>query len=64
LMLNGRYDFARRVEEGQNLLYENLGTPRENILRKTYETDHDAPRLERIKEVTAFLDKYLGPVKK
>ena len=64
LMLNGRYDFARRVEEGQNLLYENLGTPRENILRKTYETDHDAPRLDRIKETAAFLDKYLGPVKK
>jgi serine/threonine protein kinase/dienelactone hydrolase len=63
LMLNGRYDFMRRFEEGQNLLYEYLGTPRENIVRKTYETDHDAPRLERIKETTAFLDKYLGPVK-
>ena len=63
LMLNGKYDFLRRFEEGQNLLYEFLGTPRENIVRKTYETDHDAPRLERFREVTAFLDKYLGPVK-
>jgi formylglycine-generating enzyme required for sulfatase activity/dienelactone hydrolase/predicted Ser/Thr protein kinase len=63
LMLNGRYDFVRLFQEGQNLLYGYLGTPREDIVRKTYETDHDAPRLERIKEVTAFLDKYLGPVK-
>ena len=63
LMFNGKYDFARRLEEGQNLLFDYLGTPRENKDWKIYETDHDAPRLERIKESTAFLDKYLGPVK-
>jgi hypothetical protein len=63
LRLNGRYDFVKRVQEGQSLLYEYLGTPREDKFWKIYESDHHAPRLERIKEMTAFLDKYLGPVK-
>jgi serine/threonine protein kinase/formylglycine-generating enzyme required for sulfatase activity/cephalosporin-C deacetylase-like acetyl esterase len=63
LMLNGRYDFVKRVQEGQSLLYECLGTPPENKFWKIYESDHHAPRLERIKEMTTFLDKYLGPVK-
>jgi hypothetical protein len=62
-MLNGKYDFWRRVEEGQSLLWEYLGTPQENKIWKIYDTDHSPPRLERIKEVTAFLDKYLGPAK-
>ena len=59
LMLNGRYDILRRVEEGQDQLWKRLGAPPENKVRKIYETDHHAPRLERIKEVTAFLDKHL-----
>jgi dienelactone hydrolase len=63
LMLNGRYDILRRPEEEQDQLFRWLGTPPENKFRKIYETDHHAPRLERIKEVTAFLDKYLGSVK-
>jgi len=63
LMLNGRYDFMRRVQEGQSLLWEYLGTPPENKIWKVYDSDHSPPRLERIKEVTAFLDKYLGPAK-
>ncbi len=61
LMLNGRYDISRRMEEGQDQLFRRLGTPPDNKFWKVYETDHHAPRLERIKEVTAFLDKYLGP---
>jgi len=63
LVLNGRYDFMRRVQEGQSLLLEYLGIPPENKVWKLYDTDHSPPRLERIKEVTAFLDKYLGPAK-
>jgi eukaryotic-like serine/threonine-protein kinase len=63
LMLNGRYDFMRRMQEGQSLLWEYLGTPPENKVWKLYDTDHSPPRLERIKEVSAFLDKYLGPTK-
>ena len=59
LMLNGRYDILRRPEEEQDQLFRWLGTPPENKFRKIYETDHHAPRLERIKEVTAFLDKHL-----
>jgi len=63
LMLNGRYDFMRRVQEGQSLLLDYLGTSTEHKYWKVYDTDHSPTRLERIKETTAFLDKYLGPVK-
>jgi serine/threonine protein kinase/formylglycine-generating enzyme required for sulfatase activity/predicted esterase len=63
LMLNGEYDIIRRVEESQEQLYRFLGSPEEHKYHKVYETSHHAPRLERIKEVTAFLDRYLGKVR-
>lgn len=63
LMLNGRYNFSHRVEDGLDPFFNILGTPPEDKVKRIYETDSMPPRLERIKEVTAFLDKYLGPVK-
>jgi hypothetical protein len=41
-----------------------LGTPAEDKQLKLYETDHIPPRAEFIKETLAWLDKYLGPVKR
>jgi formylglycine-generating enzyme required for sulfatase activity/dienelactone hydrolase len=64
LMLNGGYDFVHHVEGGLNPFIRFLGTPPEHQVRRVYETDHQAPRLERIKETTAFLNKYLGPTNK
>ena len=60
LMLNGGYDFVHHVEGGLNPFIRFLGTPPEHQVRRVYETDHQAPRLERIKETMAFLNKYLG----
>jgi formylglycine-generating enzyme required for sulfatase activity/dienelactone hydrolase len=62
LMLNGKYNFVHRVEDGLNPFFNILGTPLEDKVRRIYETDLP-PRVERIKETTAFLDKYLGAVK-
>jgi len=64
LMLNGHYNFVHRVEDGLDPFFKILGTPPENKVKRIYETDSTPPRLERIKEVTAFLNKYLGPAKK
>ena len=64
LMLNGRYDSLDGVETGIKPMFNLLGTPAENKKLILYDTDHIPPRNEYIKETLAWLDKYLGPVKK
>ena len=63
LMLNGRYDY--RFPEKTNLLpfFNLLGTPEQDKRLCIYETDHYVPRNELIKEVLAWCDEYLGPVR-
>jgi dienelactone hydrolase len=63
LMLNGKYDFTFPFENSVKPFYEFLGTPVNDKKLILYETDHYVPRNEMIKEVLAWLDKYLGPVK-
>jgi hypothetical protein len=53
LMLNGRFDF----------IFTGTNVPQEHNRRVLYETDHDIPRNEWIKETLDWLDRYLGPVK-
>ncbi len=62
LMLNGRYDAG--LEIGIKPMFGLLGTPSEHKQLKLYDTDHIPPRNEYIKETLAWLDKYLGPVKR
>ena len=62
LMLNGKYD--AELETGIKPMFALLGTPAEHKQLKLYETDHIPPRAEYIKETLAWLDKYLGPVKR
>lgn len=62
LMLNGRYDTAFPYETSSKPLYDLLGTPNEHKELKLYDTDHIPPLNESIKEILAWLDKYLGPV--
>jgi len=64
LMLNGRYDTNLGLEEGIKPMFDLLGTPAEHKRLMLYETDHIPPRNEYIKETLAWLDKYLGPVKR
>ena len=61
LMLNGMYD--RGIDEHIRPAFDLLGTPPEHKRLILYETDHIPPRAEYIKEILAWLDLYLGPVR-
>jgi dienelactone hydrolase len=62
LMLNGRYDFFYPAECCQESMFGFLGAAPEHKRRVVYETGHNVPRPELIKETLNWLDKYLGPV--
>jgi dienelactone hydrolase len=62
LMLNGRYDFFFPVEETQEPFYRLLGSSKDQKKHLLYETGHNIPRNELIKESLDWLDLYLGPV--
>ena len=64
LVLNGRYDSVYSLEESARPMFDLLGTPPEHKLLKLYDTDHIPPRNEFIREILAWFDKYLGPVKR
>jgi len=63
LMLNGKYDSIFPLETSIKPMFDLLGTPDEHKDLMLYDTDHLPPRNEYIREVLAWLDKYLGPVK-
>jgi pimeloyl-ACP methyl ester carboxylesterase len=63
LMLNGKYDFVFPLETAQKPLFRFLGSPEGRKSHILYDTDHNLPRNEMIKETLNWLDKYLGPVR-
>jgi len=63
LLLAGRNDFYYPVETSQDPLFELLGTPPEHKRHVVFEgAGHVPPRLEVIREILNWLDRYLGPV--
>jgi serine/threonine protein kinase/dienelactone hydrolase len=62
LMLNGRYDFFFPVESNQDPFYRSLGSKKDQKKHILYDTGHNIPRNELIKETLNWLDQYLGPV--
>ena len=64
LTMNGRYDRSSPYEIYAKPLIDLLGTPAEHKRLILYDTDHIPPQNEFVKEILAWLDKYLGPVKK
>jgi serine/threonine protein kinase/dienelactone hydrolase len=64
LMLNGKYDANFPYETSAKPLLDLLGTLDEHKELKLYDTDHIPPLNESIKEILAWLDKYLGPAKR
>jgi len=62
LMLNGRYDFFFPVDSTQEPFYQMLGSKKDQKKHIVYDTGHNIPRNELIKESTNWLDQYLGPV--
>ena len=63
LILNGKYDAYFPPETSSKPMVDLLGTPAPDKQLKLYETDHDPPTNEIIKETLAWLDRYLGPVR-
>lgn len=63
LMLNGRFDYIFPTAGSQEPMFRLLGTPVEHKRRVVYDSGHDIPRNEMIKETFNWLDQYLGPVK-
>ncbi len=64
LMLNGQYDGVFPFETSQKPMFDRLGTPAEYKKLLLYETAHIPPVNGMIRETLAWLDKYLGPVKR
>jgi dienelactone hydrolase/predicted Ser/Thr protein kinase len=62
LMLHGKYDTIYPYETSIKPMFDLLGTPEEYKTLKLFETDHISPRNDFIREILAWLDKYLGPV--
>jgi predicted esterase/predicted Ser/Thr protein kinase len=63
LLIGGRYDFVLPVESSQKPLFKLLGTPPEHKRHVVFErAGHVPPRLELIREVLDWLDRYLGAV--
>jgi serine/threonine protein kinase/dienelactone hydrolase len=61
LMLNGKYDvLGFPYETTVQPMLDMLGTPKEQKRLVLYDTDHYVPRNELIKEMDAWLNKYLG----
>jgi len=61
LVLNGRDDFSFPLESSQRPLFETLGTPQEHKRHAIIDGGHIPARVEVIKEVLPWLDRYLGP---
>ncbi len=64
LMLSGRHDQVVPLETRQLPLFRLLGTPEKDKKHVIYESGHAPPRKDVVRETLAWLDKYLGPVKR
>ena len=62
LMLNGRYDFFFPLDSTQEPFFRMLGSKKDQKKHLLYDTGHNIPRNELIKETLNWLDQYLGPV--
>ncbi len=62
LMVNGRYDYFFPTATSQDPLFRNLGAASTDKKHVIFEAGHVPPNDLVMKEVLAWLDKYLGPV--
>jgi pimeloyl-ACP methyl ester carboxylesterase len=64
LLINGRYDHLFTYENSQRHMLELLGASDENKRHLVFEEGHfDFPRNTVAREVSNWLDQYLGPVR-
>jgi len=63
LMLSGRYDFTYPVDTSQKPLFKLVGTAPEHKRYVLFENaGHVPPRLDVMREILNWLDRYFGPV--
>jgi eukaryotic-like serine/threonine-protein kinase len=63
LMLNGRFDFFYPEQGTQIPMFRQLGTPEARKRRVVYDTGHNIPRPDLIRESLDWLDTHVGPVR-
>jgi eukaryotic-like serine/threonine-protein kinase len=61
LELSGRFDFEAPVDTAQIPMFKLYGPPDTQKRRVMYDTGHNIPRPESIREGLDWLDRYLGP---
>jgi dienelactone hydrolase len=61
LQLSGKYDYNFPDEASSLPFFNALGTPRDRKKRVVYDTGHNLPVNESIRETLDWFDKYLGP---
>ena len=64
LMLSGRFDFLFPEKRSQLPYFEWLGTPADQKRRVSYDSGHNLPPAESIRETLDWLDRTLGPVRR
>ena len=64
LMLNGKYDHMSPLESSQKPYFALLGTSADRKRHFIYEGGHFVPHTQLIAQSLAWLDKYLGEVKR
>jgi hypothetical protein len=62
-MVNGRFDPLFLMDSMQIPMYERLGTPNADKRLALSDAGHVVQRSDLLREATAWLDKYLGPVR-
>jgi eukaryotic-like serine/threonine-protein kinase len=63
LLLGGQYDFEAQPETSLKTLFDLLGTrPEHKRYRIIENAGHVPPRIEVVREVLDWLDRYLGPI--
>ena len=63
LLLNGRYDFFYPVDTSQLPMFELFRSPEGQKRRVVYDTGHNIPRPDLVRESLGWLDTYLGKVR-
>ena len=63
LLLNGRFDFLLPADTSQLPMFRSFGVPETQKRRVVYDTGHNIPRPDLIRETLDWLDRYLGPVR-
>jgi hypothetical protein len=63
LLLDGRFDFFFPIDTSQLPMFQVLGVPNAQKRRVVYDTAHNIPRHELIRETLDWLYRYLGPVR-